>query len=48
MLLDIIKQARIEKYTAQTELRLAKATCKGLEVKLKKLEMQHELEKKNV
>ena len=44
MLLDLLQTARGERYKMQNEARLAKLQTKGLEVKLKKSDVEHEIE----
>lgn len=44
MLLDLLQTARGERYKMQNEARLAKQQAKGLEMKLKKSDIEHEIE----
>ena len=44
MLLDLLQTARGERYKMQNEARLAKQQAKGLEMRLKKSDVEHEIE----
>lgn len=48
MLLEMLRTARADKYQALADLRMARHQTKGLEVKIKKMEMQFEVDKKRM